>query len=53
MDHKYLINVKEVVFGSTLKKVFVVMEYSDHELKSILEDRKLNFTHSQLKTLIW
>jgi serine/threonine protein kinase len=45
--------VKEVVFGSTLKKVFVVMEYCDHEVKSILEDRKLNFTHAQIKTLIW
>lgn len=46
LKHEHLINVKEVVFGSTLKKVFVVMEYCDHELKSILEDRKLNFSHA-------
>jgi hypothetical protein len=37
--------VKEVVYGSTLKKVFVVMEYLDYELKSILEDRRLKFSH--------
>jgi cell division cycle 2-like protein len=45
LSHPNIIDVKEVVFGSTLKKVFVVMEYCDHELKSILEDRKLNFSH--------
>jgi len=45
LKHPYIIDVKEVVFGSTLKKVFVVMEYCDHELKSILEDRKLCFNY--------
>jgi cell division cycle 2-like len=53
MKHPNLINVKEVVFGSTLKKVFVVMEYCEHELKSILEDRKLLFSHAQVKNLVW
>lgn len=52
LTHKNIIDVKEVVFGSTLKKVFVVMEYCDHELKSILEDRKLSFSHGQLKTMM-
>ena len=52
LAHPNIIDVKEVVFGSTLKKVFVVMEYCDHELKSILEDRKLNFSHGQLKTMM-
>ena len=37
LKHENIVNVKEVVFGSTLKKVFVVMEYLDHELKTILE----------------
>lgn len=27
LKHKHIVDVKEVVFGSTLKKVFVVMEY--------------------------
>ena len=52
LKHKHIVDVKEVVFGSTLKKVFVVMQYCEHELKSILEDRKLAFTHSQLKRLV-
>ena len=45
LKHDNIVNVKEVVYGSTLKKVFVVMEYLDHELKSILEDRRLSFSH--------
>jgi cell division cycle 2-like protein len=52
LKHKHIVDVKEVVFGSTLKKVFVVMQYCEHELKSILEDRKLAFTHGQLKRLV-
>ena len=39
LKHENIVNVKEVVFGSTLKKVYVVMEYLDHELKTILEHR--------------
>ena len=29
------------------------MEYMDHELKSILEDRKLNYSHAQIKCLLY
>ena len=46
LKHENIVNVKEVVYGSTLKKVFVVMEYLDYELKSILEDRRLSFSHA-------
>ena len=52
LKHENIVNVKEVVFGSTLKKVYVVMEYLDHELKTILEHRQLEFSHGQLKTLM-
>ena len=46
LKHLNIINVQEVVYGSSLDKIYVVMEYMDHELKSILEDRKLSFTHA-------
>eukprot|EP00347_Sterkiella_histriomuscorum_P023165 403335704 len=52
LKHPHIVNVKEVVYGSTLDKIYVVMEYMDHELKSILEDRKLNFSYAQIKCLI-
>jgi cell division cycle 2-like len=44
LKHPNIIEVKEVVYGSSLDKIYVVMEYLDHELKSILEDRKFSFT---------
>ena len=44
LKHENIVNVKEVVYGSSLDKIYVVMEYMDHELKSILEDRKLSFS---------
>lgn len=53
LRHPNIINVKEVVYGSSLDKIYVVMEYLDHELKSILEDRKIGFTHSEVKTLVY
>ncbi|TNV77900.1 hypothetical protein FGO68_gene2608 [Halteria grandinella] len=53
LRHPNIINVKEVVYGSSLDKIYVVMEYLDHELKSILEDRKIGFTHSEVKTLVF
>lgn len=40
-----------MLYGSSLDKIYVVMEFLDHELKSILEDRKLFFTQSQIKCL--
>lgn len=46
LKHHNIVNVKEVVYGSSLDKIYVVMEYMDHELKSILEDRRLNFSHA-------
>jgi cell division cycle 2-like protein len=52
MKHENIVNVKEVVYGSSLDKIYVVMEYLDHELKSILEDRKIQFTYPQIKCLV-
>jgi len=52
LKHEHIIAVKEVVFGNILSKIFVVMEFMDHELKSIIEDKKINFTHAQNKQLV-
>ena len=52
LKHPNIVNVKEVVYGSSLDKIYVVMEYMDHELKSILEDRKLGFSHGEIKCLM-
>jgi len=52
LRHPNIINVQEVVYGSSLDKIYVVMEYLDHELKSILEHKKFSFTQGEIKSLV-
>ncbi|CAI2367354.1 unnamed protein product [Moneuplotes crassus] len=35
--HENICQVKEVVFGNSLDKVYVVLEYVDHEIKSLIQ----------------
>lgn len=35
--HENVCQVKEVVFGNSLDKVYVVLEYVDHEIKSLIQ----------------
>ena len=37
IDHPNVVKVKEVVFGSSLDKVYVVMDYIEHEIKSLVQ----------------
>ena len=52
LEHENVIRLNEVVHGSSLNKEYMVMEYCDHELKSILEDKRIQFSHAQIKNLI-
>jgi cell division cycle 2-like protein len=43
------------VVGSTMDKIYLVMEYVDHDMKVLLkqmDERKKKFTVSQIKTLL-
>ncbi len=37
--HPNIVDVKEVVVDRTYQKVYMVMEYADHDLKSLMEVR--------------
>jgi cell division cycle 2-like protein len=50
LNHPGLVKVKEVVVGSTPDKVFIVMEYLEHELKSLLERHR--FSTAETKCLM-
>jgi len=62
-QHENIVNIKEVVYGSTSDKIFCVMEFVDFELKSLLcdtfIDKKSNkiikriFNLSQIKSLFY
>jgi cell division cycle 2-like protein len=53
-DHPNVVNVKEIVVGNHMDKVYLVMEYVEHDLKALidqLKDRGKKFTTGQVKTL--
>lgn len=61
--HDNIVNIKEVVYGSTADKIFCVMDYADYELKALLSDLFINtttntlvkrvFSISQIKSLLY
>jgi len=53
LRHPSIVNVSEVVVGSSLDAVFMVMEYADHDLKALMEKRMHQpFTISEVKCLM-
>lgn len=53
LSHPCIVNVSEVVVGSSLDMVFMVMEYADHDLKSVM-DRRMSqpFSTAEIKCLM-
>ena len=53
LSHPSIVNVSEVVVGSSLDAVFMVMEYADHDLKGVMDKRMTDpFTISEVKCLM-
>ncbi|KAF0986229.1 hypothetical protein HZS_5707 [Henneguya salminicola] len=50
--HENIVHVKEVVVGGNMDKIYIVMEYVEHDLKSLMEMMKKSFTLDQSKTLL-
>ncbi|KAF3785345.1 Cyclin-dependent kinase G-2 [Nymphaea thermarum] len=50
--HPSIVDVKEVVVGSNLDSIFMVMEYMDHDLKGLMESVKQPFSQSEVKCLM-
>eukprot|EP00658_Telonema_sp_P-2_P065850 TRINITY_DN55002_c0_g1_i1.p1 TRINITY_DN55002_c0_g1~~TRINITY_DN55002_c0_g1_i1.p1 ORF type:complete len:318 (-),score=48.75 TRINITY_DN55002_c0_g1_i1:173-1078(-) len=51
-DHPNIVGVKEVVVGSDQDKVYVAMEYMEHDMKGLLTDMKNYFTQAEVKRLL-
>ncbi|KAK0233471.1 Pkinase-domain-containing protein [Armillaria fumosa] len=49
--HENVVRVREVVVGDTLTQVFVVMDFIEHDLKSLLTLMPAPFLQSEIKTL--
>uniref|UniRef100_A0A7N0UWT6 cyclin-dependent kinase n=1 Tax=Kalanchoe fedtschenkoi TaxID=63787 RepID=A0A7N0UWT6_KALFE len=50
--HPSVVDVKEVVVGSSLDSIFMVMEYMDHDLKGLMETMKQPYSQSEVKCLM-
>ncbi|KAG5517958.1 hypothetical protein PMAC_000413 [Pneumocystis sp. 'macacae'] len=52
LQHPNIVNIHEIVIGSSLSQIFIVMDFIDHDLKSLMEDMTYNFLQSEVKTLM-
>ncbi|KAJ9176221.1 hypothetical protein P3X46_011559 [Hevea brasiliensis] len=50
--HPSIVDVKEVVVGSNLDSIYMVMEYMEHDLKGFMESMKYPFSQSEVKCLM-
>ena len=51
-QHPNIVAVKEIVVGSNIDSIFIVMEYVEHDLKSLMSTMKRHFTLGEVKTLM-
>jgi cell division cycle 2-like len=61
--HPNIVNIREIVMGDTLSqysrfnnetefRVFIVMDFIEHDLKALMEDMREPFLQSEIKTLM-
>ncbi|CAJ0629783.1 1441_t:CDS:2 [Entrophospora sp. SA101] len=50
--HPNIVNVREIVVGDTLTQIFIVMDFVEHDLKSLMEDMQSPFLQSEVKTIM-
>ncbi|KAF7724430.1 hypothetical protein EC973_001094 [Apophysomyces ossiformis] len=50
--HPNIVNVREIVMGTNLDQVFIVMDFIEHDLKSLMSDMRNPFLQSEVKTLM-
>lgn len=52
-QHENVVTVREIVVGSNMDKIYIVMDYVEHDLKSLMQySMKKPFAISEVKTLM-
>src|SRR5207248_7629859 len=51
-QHPNIVTVREIVVGSNMDKIYIVMDYVEHDLKSLMETMKSPFLIGEVKTLM-
>ncbi|PWN32055.1 kinase-like protein [Meira miltonrushii] len=50
--HENVVRVREIVVGDTLTQIFIVMDFIEHDLKTLLQTQTMPFLASEIKTLL-
>ncbi|KAJ9365486.1 kinase-like domain-containing protein [Paecilomyces variotii] len=50
--HQNIVNLREIVMGNSMDSVFLVMDFLEHDLKTLLDDMREPFLPSEIKTLL-
>lgn len=51
-QHTNIVTVREIVVGSNMDKIYIVMDYVEHDMKSLMETMKEPFMIGEVKTLM-
>lgn len=51
-NHENVVQLKEVVVGNSLESIFLVMEFCEQDLASLLDNMESPFTESQVKCIV-
>ncbi|WAQ84627.1 hypothetical protein PtA15_5A200 [Puccinia triticina] len=50
--HENIVHVREIVVGDTLTQIFIVMDFIEHDLKTLLSTMRSPFLASEVKTIL-
>jgi cell division cycle 2-like protein len=50
--HKHIVDLREIVVGDSLRDVYLVMEFLEHDMKTLQENMTEPFMISEIKTLM-
>ncbi|KAL2834251.1 kinase-like domain-containing protein [Aspergillus cavernicola] len=50
--HQHVVYLREVVMGNNMDEVYLVMDFLEHDLKTLLDDMREPFLPSEIKTLL-
>lgn len=50
--HPHIVNVREIVVGDTLNQIYIVMDFIEHDIKTLLNIMPQSFLQSEVKTLM-
>ena len=52
-QHENVVHVREIVVGSNMDKIYIVMDYVEHDLKSLMENMKEPFLIGEVKNCLF